>query len=218
MDELNLERSLEQLLEDLKNNKYSYPSLFNALDSERKGFNRKGVCIAISRVLIGSENLEIKSILSAVQRVETRRRKRIVRKIYKRTTIWALDEIRKFYPDYTFDMLRGDLLEKRKKKAVPKLNFRINQQATIIKELAKISDVNSKEYHSLCNRFAWHQNNMNKPIKLIITKEGEGYEFSFPSTTKEETIKIFAKRALSKDTTIDDVHELRKKISIRKPI
>lgn len=217
MEELNLQRSFEEIISDLTRIEYSYTVLFQALASERKGYNRKAVCIAIGRVLTGNKKLDIKSILSAVQRVETRRRKRIVRKIYKETTIWAMEEIRNIYPEYTYEMLEKDLLVKKPKRKV-KLNFRINQQATIVKELRTITDVNSKEYHALCNRFAWHQNNMNKPIILIIRKNSECYEFSFPSSSKEETIKNFAKRALSKTTTIEEIFEMRKRISMRKHI
>lgn len=107
--EYTLNLGFEDILQLLIDGEYQFESLFSALKTEREGKNRRNVIIAIRRTINNKKGLSIRSINSSIKASETRRRKRIVRNIYSKTSIWALDEIRNIYPDYTEEMFYKDL-------------------------------------------------------------------------------------------------------------
>lgn len=191
MNCINLNLSFEDILQLLIDGQYQLDSLFHALKIEREGMNRKNVIIAIRRTINNKKGLSLRSINSSIKASETRRRKRIVKNIYSKTSIWALDEIRKIYPDYTEEMFYKDLQPvKKRKRTKEREGYRYVQMkklATALKDAKYEGNLVNKYAHL----FSRHLHNINKPIVCDVVRDDKTYIFDFPANTPEHKVKKF---------------------------
>lgn len=186
---IDLNLSFDEILSNLKLNNYGASALNLALEMEQQGLKRKPVEIALRRALLGN-GLDKQKILSSIKAAETRRRKRIVRKIYTNTTIWAMEEIRKIYPHYTYDMLAKDLKVTKKKKPKQTRGYRHNQIRSLyhrIREDKYEGDMINKYAHLLVR----HCDNYNKPVVMDVVRDNKVVSFLFPPTIDESKLKSF---------------------------
>lgn len=187
---IDLSLSFDAILSNLKLNNYDASALYLALEMEQQGLKRKPVEIALRRALLGNDGLDKQKILSSIKGAETRRRKRIVRKIYASTTIWAMEEIRKIYPDYTYDMLAKDLKVTKKKKPKQTRGYRHSQIRSLfykIREDKYEGDMMNKYAHLLVR----HCENYRKPVVMDVVRDNKVVSFEFPPTIEESKLKSF---------------------------
>lgn len=187
---IDLDLSFDQILSNLRIQNYDASALYLAIQMEQEGMKRKPVEIALRRALLGKKGLDRDNILSYIRGSETRRRKRIVRKIYASTTIWAMHEIKKIYPSYTYEMLADDL--KITKKKTPKITkgYRHSQIRSLfyrIREENYEGDTINKLSHLLVR----HCENYRKPVIMDVLRENNAYTFQFPPTIDERKLKSF---------------------------
>lgn len=141
------------------------------------------------------------------------RRKRFVKRILKRVPLYAMEEIRRRYPDYDEYMLRDDTKTRdpvtkshRHKKKKADDDFRSRQLAKYA-ELLKQSDEGSKDYHKACTQIALLTQNHNekRQIHIVVKKNGDVRGFNFNWQTREVYIKKFIQLANEKTSTWEDL-------------
>lgn len=190
---INLNVDFNGLLDDLKANRYGYADILDALRKEETGENRKPVIIALRRALDGSTNLDAGNILRAIRAAETRRRRRIVNKIYNTNPIWMWDEIRKHYPGYTEEMLATDLYKPKKVRrcqtSPERESFRSRQISKLYDALKYGHDKLSE--NQVANLIANHINNFGKRLYYTIDKGNESVTYSFKARETEDNVKKF---------------------------
>lgn len=207
---INLEQSFEDIFNVLLKNTFDESVLFQALSTERKNQNRKPVIYALIRCINGkkgTESFTIEKIMQSVKAMETKARKRFVRNTYKKTSIWAIEEIKKKYPNYTESNLIDDLKPKKKSRKIKLLtSFRDKQIEKLYKLIMGI-DESHENYNKYCNMIATNINSYNKAITYQVSKEDKTKTFTFPAKTKEEIVVTFLK-GISKAKTINEVDKI----------
>jgi|SRR5690606_18316906 len=200
---IDLNLSFDEILSNLQVNNYDGSALFLALEMERQGLQRKPVEIALRRAMLGKDGLDKKKILSSIKAAETRRRKRIVRKIYASTTIWAMEEIRKIYPNYDYDMLQKDLRIEKKRKSKNTKGYRHNQIQRLFQEIRSNKyegDMMNKYAHLLVR----HCENYRKPVVMDVRRNNQLVTFVFPPTIDEDKLKSFI-NAIASGSSLDEL-------------
>jgi hypothetical protein len=187
--------------------------IFGMLRTEQEGKKRVTVLILLrelykntvaepeDRVLVTDKMVNRKVFLS-----QQRTRKNFVRRIYHKNKLFAMEEIRTRYKDYTEEMLHTDLIIKKCKpkrtKRKPITDLRRCQLEKLAHRL-QYSDLNDKDYHNTCCRMVMLQNahDHRLPIPLTVTLNKETILYSFDWRTRESVVKSFVDLANTEDMT-----------------
>jgi hypothetical protein len=138
-----------------------------------------------------------------VELSQQRSRKNFARRIYYKNKLFALEEIRLRYPDYTESMLLTDLQIKshktKRKKHKPTTDLRRCQLEKLAARLCS-GALDEKEYHQVCCRMVILQNahDHRLPIPLTVTFNKETLVYSFSWRTRENVVKSFVSLANAK--------------------
>lgn len=189
------------------------------LDAEQAGENRPLILTLLREyykniVLPESERVkpEEDKVIRKTAMAQQRRRKNFVRRVYQRNKLFALEEIRQTYPDYTETSLLADLKMRppkpKRKKHKPITDLRRCQLEKLAKRL-KNGDLDEKEYHQTCCKMVmlWQAHEQRLPIPLTVKISGEVLVYSFDWQTRENVVKSFAELANTKGITHDQLKE-----------
>jgi len=187
------------------------------LDKEQQEDKRPDILTAL-RLLYGNTAHEKKITVTeeVVQRkvriAAERARRNFVRRVYSANKLFALEEIRLRYPDYTEQMLGDDLKsrsERRpKKKHKPIVDLRRCQIQKYAQRLQH-PETTEKEYHQACCMIPILQNahDQRMPISLAVTYNKKTLVYSFNWRTRETVIRSFHKLANQKGMTHERLGE-----------
>jgi hypothetical protein len=196
-----------------KGSELTSKEIYEMLHTEQEGKKRLAVLILLrelyknivaepeDKVLVTDEMVNRKVFLS-----QERTRKNFVRRIYHRNKLFAMEEIRERYKDYTEEMLYADLIIKnskpKRKKRKPIVDLRRCQLEKLAHRLQS-ADLNGKDYHNTCCRMVMLQNahDHRLPIPLTVTLNKETILYSFNWRTRESVVKSFVDLANTKDMT-----------------
>jgi hypothetical protein len=183
--------------------RYTAKEIADLMDREQAGEKRLPFMILLRELyksladsespkpLITAEQIERKAFLSM-----ERTRKNFVRRVYHKNKLFALEEIRVKYPDFTAEALQKDLFKKRngnkKKKHKPIVDLRRCQLVKLAQKL-DVENLSEEDYQNTCNRIVMLQNahNLRLPIPLTVTINKETLVYSFKWQTRESVVKSF---------------------------
>ncbi len=203
-----------------KGSELTSKEIYEMLCTEQEGKNRLAILILLrelyknivaepeDKVLVTDEMVNRKVFLS-----QERTRKNFVRRIYHKNKLFAMEEIRIKYKDYTEEMLQTDLIVKnskpKRKKRKPIVDLRRCQLEKLAHRLLSV-DLNERDYHNTCCRIVMLQNahDCRLPIPLTVTLTKETFIYSFDWRTRESVVKSFVTLA---NTTGMTHEELRKR-------
>jgi hypothetical protein len=189
------------------------------MDEEQAGEKRPAVLILLrelykntvlapeEKAVITEAKIDRKVFLS-----QERSRKNYVRRVFAHNQLFALEEIRGKYPDYTEAMLWLDLKKRKtklkRKKRKPVLDLRRCQLLKLAHRL-RSGELSESEYHATCCRMVMlqqaHDGRLPIPLRVNIRKETLVYSFDW--RTREGVVKSFVELANTKGMT----HEALKK-------
>ncbi|PAW95068.1 hypothetical protein CKK33_16830 [Mucilaginibacter sp. MD40] len=173
------------------------------LDDELKTQKRPAVLIALRQLYqnFGKPDdkqspLAEQAIRRKVELQQQRTRRNFVRRVWQKNKLFAMEEIRVKYPDYTANMLAADLHQKKKtakrKKHKPVTDLRQCQLQKLAHRL-KYAQLDEKDYHDTCNRIAILQqaHSLRLPVPLLVNLQKEALVYSFPWKIREGVVKNF---------------------------
>jgi len=152
-----------------------------------------------------NENMLNRKVMLSKERTQ----RNFVRRVYRHNKLFALEEIRRRYPDYEESMLFNDIRIKnskiKSKKCKPVLELRRCQLEKLAFKL-KNEDLPEKEYQLICNKISMlqHAHNCRLPIPLLVKINDITSVYSFGWRTRESVVKSFVSLANMNGTT----HEL----------
>jgi hypothetical protein len=206
-----IESEEAHLVNRLIQNGHHYPvaEIGKMLDEEQHGQKRLPVLIVLRELYKTLATGEPKPLSITDKQVERkvslsviRTRRNLVRRVFRQNRLFALEEIRKKYPDYTEAMLASDLYIKKKdnprKKKKPVLDYRRCQLEKLAKKL-QAEDLNEKDYHQTCCHIVLlqHAHDLRLPIPKSVTYHKQTEVYSFHWKTRESVIKSFVQQANS---------------------
>lgn len=206
-----IEDEQSQLVSKLIQNGHHYPvaEIGKMLDEEQRGLKRMPILILLRELYKSLATAEPQPLTITVEQLqqkeavsEQRTRRNFVRRVYKQNRLFALEEIRLKYPDYTEPMLQEDLKSKRKKDAhirhKPILAYRRCQLIKLAKRL-KEENLNETEYQKTCCQMVimQHAHDLRLPIPKPVTYARHTEVYSFNWKTRESVIKSFVQQANS---------------------
>ncbi len=204
---------------------YSVQQISELLNKEQQGEKRMTILILLrelykSRATGQTEGFKItiveierKALMS-----QQRTRRNYVRRVYQKNKLFALEEVRAKYPDYTEAMLQADLLVKkrrfRKKKSKPIVDLRRCQLEKLARKL-NFEDLSEHDYHHTCCRIVLLQNahKLRLPIRLTVTLNKNKLIYSFNWRTRESVVKSFVGLANAKGMTHEQLALRHKEMS-----
>lgn len=183
---------------------YSVQQISELLNKEQQGEKRMTILILLrelykSRATGQTEgfNMTITQIERKALISQQRTRRNYVRRVYRKNKLFALEEIRAKYPDYTEAMLQADLFVKksrrcRKKKSKPIVDLRRCQLEKLARKLS-LEDLSEHDYHHTCCRIVLLQNahKLRLPIRLTVTLNQNKLVYSFNWRIRENVVKSF---------------------------
>ncbi|PYF68417.1 hypothetical protein [Pedobacter nutrimenti] len=178
----------------------TYPTLFKGLENSNTIVNQ-----VIFRAAINCKQENKEFIISAefaykkANGIALNRRKRFVRRIWKKTPLFAMSFIKERYKDYTEDQLLSDLLINKKYKKRPKFKKRPSSFGLRVSQIQKLagllrfSDVLEVERNTICNKIVGYENSLKHklPILLTVRYDNETMVYQFPWNETETKIKTF---------------------------
>lgn len=198
-----------RLVNDLLKNGHQYPvaEIGTMLDEEQQGLKRIPVLIVLRELYRSLANGNPEPLLITAQQVERkanlsalRTRQNLARRVIKQNRLFALEEIRQRYPNYTAAMLDSDLSVKGNK-AVPKrkkpvLDYRRCQLAKLARRLKEDALDESQYYKTCCQIVILQQaHDLRLPIPKAVTFAKQTEVYSFHWKTRETVIKAFVEQA-----------------------
>jgi len=200
-----------QFINRLIQNGHRYPvaEIGKMLDKEQQGLKRLPVLIVLRELyksLASGEpqplNLTPEQVERKASHSEMRTRRNFVRRVYKQNRLFALEEIRLKYPDYTEAMLQTDLKIKRQKqrhkKRKPILDYRRSQLIKLAHRL-KEGNLDESAYQKTCCQIVLlqqaHDLRLHIPKPVTFNKQTEVYSFHWK--TRESVVKSFVQLANS---------------------
>ena len=194
----------QDLLDEFKNNleRFSFKDLFNLLDQHEDLLTLVIIRSAIRAKEKGhSFELTMEAASRKVATMINTRRKLFVRRIFKKTPLFAIQFIRERYPFYKESDLIDDLKRRVSKQTVKpvktaKENFRTSQLRKW-KEVLKYENPDSSTYHKACTTIALMSQALirKERITLTVKLEGKAVQYYFHWNTLERVIKQFHKIA-----------------------
>lgn len=191
--------------------------ILDLLEMEQKGPKRITILFLLREYLKNRQLPDDKklwpteeSINRKVQLSLERSRKNFVRRIYHKNKLFALEEIRMRYPDYTEIMLLSDLQIKsrktKRKKHKPVTDLRRCQLEKLAARV-RSGALDEKEYHQACCRIVMLQNahDHRLPIPLSVTLNNKTLVYSFSWRTRENVVKSFVVLANAKGMNHDEL-------------
>jgi len=173
------------------------------LDDELQTHKRPTVLIALRQLYQnfgkpGDEQTPLaeQGIRRKVELQQQRTRRNFVRRVWQKNKLFAMEEIRLKYPDYTADVLTADLHQKKKtakrKKLRPVTDLRQCQLQKLAHRL-KYTQLDEKDYNDTCNRIAILQqaHSLRLPVPLLVNLQKEALVYSFPWKIREGVVKDF---------------------------
>lgn len=143
---------------------------------------------------------------------QQRTRRNFVRRVYQKNKLFAMEEIRTKYPEYTEAMLTADLHQKKKAakrtKHKPVTDLRQCQLQKLAHRL-KYVELDEKDYNDTCNRIAILQkaHSLRLPVPLLVKLKKEALVYSFPWRIREGVVKEFVALANKADMTHEILQE-----------
>ncbi|OJW13926.1 hypothetical protein [Mucilaginibacter sp. 44-25] len=204
---------------------YSLQQISELLNKEQQGEKRMTILILLrelykSRATGQTEgfNITIAEIERKALMSQQRTRRNYVRRVYQKNKLFALEEVRAKYPDYTEAMLQADLLVKkrrfRKKKSKPIVDLRRCQLEKLARKL-NFENLSEHDYHHTCCRIVLLQNalKLRLPIRLTVTLNKNKLIYSFNWRTRESVVKSFVGLANAKGMTHEQLALRHKEMS-----
>jgi hypothetical protein len=189
------------------------PEVSELMDKEQAGEKRPAVLILLlelykNTVLPVEEKAVItKAVIDRkVCLAQERTRKNHVRRVFAHNKLFALEEIRGKYPEYTEAMLWADLKVKKpkmkRKKHKPVLDLRRCQLLKLAHRLQS-GELFETQYHETCCQMVMLQqaHDLRLPVPLKVTIHKETLVYSFDWRTHEGVVKSFVNLANSKGMT-----------------
>lgn len=205
---------------------YSVQQISKLLNKEQQGEKRMAILILLrelyKRMATGQTeclNITIEQIEHRALISQQRTRRNYVRRVYRKNKLFALEEIRAKYPDYTEAMLQADLFVKkrrrcRKKKSKPIVDLRRCQMEKLARKLS-LEDLSEHDYHHTCCRIVLLQNahKLRLPIQLTVTLNKNKLVYSFNWRTRESVVKSFVGLVNTPGMTHDQLGQRHKEMS-----
>ncbi len=186
-----------------KGEQLSTAEVAKLLDSELQTNKRPAVMIALRQLYQNFGKAEGQQaaltetgIRRKVELQEQRTRRNFVRRVYQKNKLFAMEEIKTKYPEYTEAMLAADLHRTKKsakrKKHKPVTDLRQCQLGKLAHRL-KYNQLDDKAYHDTCNRIAILQqaHRLRLPVPLLVNLQKEALVYSFPWKIREGVVKEF---------------------------
>lgn len=200
-------------------NSLSAAEVANLLDDELQTQKRPAVLIALRQLYQnfgkpGNEQTPLaeQGIRRKVELQQQRTRRNFVRRVWQKNKLFAIEEIKAKYPDYTANMLAADLHQKKKaakrKKHKPVTDLRQCQLQKLAHRL-KYAGLDEKDYNETCNRIAILQqaHSQRLPVPLLVNLQKEALVYSFPWKIREGVVKDFVALANKPGMTHKDLKE-----------
>lgn len=215
--------TLAELLETGKD--LSAAEISALLKKEQEGQSRPAVLVLLRQLYkntVLEDDLKVYLTPSAINRkvflAEERRRKNMVRRIYNRNPLFALEEIRHQYPGYTEEQLAADLLKKQHKERRKKVKPITDLRRCQLKKLAAClnhPETSEKDYHHTCCRMVMLQtaHDLRLPIPLVVKLDNNSLVYTFNWKTRENVVKSFASLANTKGMSHQVLGEKYKEIT-----
>ncbi|NHA05581.1 hypothetical protein G7092_17350 [Mucilaginibacter sp. HC2] len=196
---------------------YTVGQIGELLKQEQQGEKRPTILILLrelyknkatgktERLAITAEQIERKAFIS-----QERTRRNTVRRVYKKNPLFALEEIRTKYPDYSEGMLPCDLMtgkiKVKKTKCKPVLDLRRCQLKKLTHKLLA-GNLNARDYQNTCCRIVMLQNahNLRLPIPLTVTLNRQTLVYAFNWRTRETVVKSFVELANTRGMTHEEL-------------
>jgi hypothetical protein len=173
------------------------------MDKEQAGEKRPAVLILpVEEKAVITEAVIDRKVFFA----QERSRKNHVRRVFAHNKLFALEEIRGKYPEYTEAMLLEDLKvnkgKVKRKKHKPVLDLRRCQLMKLAHRLQS-GELSEAEYHATCCWMVMLQqaHDLRLPIPLKVTIRKETLVYSFDWRTREGVVKSFVDLANTKGMT-----------------
>lgn len=194
------------------------------LNDELKAQKRPAVLIALRQLYQNFEKPEEKRNTLTEERIKRKvelqqqhTRRNLARRVYQKNKLFALQEIRLKYPDYTEAMLLADLHIKKKKEKRKKYKPVTDLRGCQLQKLAhrlKYMPLDEKEYNDTCNRIAILQqaHSLRLPVPLVVNLEKETLVYSFPWRIREGVVKDFVALANKAGMTHQALQERHKEM------
>ncbi|QEM07893.1 hypothetical protein DIU31_031940 [Mucilaginibacter rubeus] len=191
---------------------------------ELQAQKRPAVLIALRQLYQNFEKPEEKRNALTEERIkrkvalqQQRKRRNLARRVWQKNKLFALQEIRVKYPDYTEEMLLADLHIKKKKEKRKKHKPVTDLRGCQLQKLAhrlKYVPLDEKEYHNTCNRIAILQqaHSLRLPVPLVVNLEKETLVYSFPWRIREGVVKDFVALANKAGMTHQALQERHKEM------
>jgi uncharacterized LabA/DUF88 family protein len=142
---------------------------------------------------------------------EERSRRNFVRRVYAKNKLFAMEEIRQRYQQYSAEQLQVDLHIRKSKIKRKKQKLLLDLRRCQLQKLASKlrNDLSETEYQQLCNRIVLLQNahDLRLPIPLTVKMQGETLVYDFDWRTREGVVKNFVALANKKGMTHTDLKE-----------
>ncbi|WEA01759.1 hypothetical protein [Mucilaginibacter sp. SJ] len=187
------------------------------LDKEQQEDKRPDMLTALRLLYLNTAQEQKVTVTEAVVQRKVRiaaegARRNFVRRVYAANKLFALEEIRQRYPEYTEDMLGFDLSRKSKripkKKHKPIVDLRRCQMQKYAQRLSH-PETTEQEYHQACCMIPILQNahDQRMPISLSVTYNKKTLIYAFNWRTRETVIRSFITQANLKGMTHERLGE-----------
>ncbi|NHA02669.1 hypothetical protein G7092_02615 [Mucilaginibacter sp. HC2] len=198
--------------------------VYKMLTDELQAQKRPAVLIALRQLLQNFEKPEAKRNAITEERIkrkvvlqQQRTRRNFARRVYQKNKLFALQEIRTKYPDYSEESLMADLHVARKKEKRSKHKPVTDLRGCQLQKLAhrlKYVPLEEKDYNDTCNRIAILQqaHNLRLPVPLMVNLQKEKLVYSFPWKIREGVVKDFVALANKPGMTHQALRERHKEM------